>query len=89
MNYQNTPALAGKKVRALLVTALLMSIVAGALFVPAMAGNSENQICPYNPGGSITDCPGPIIDPFPFPLPPCPFPPFPLWPVFPRPTWPL
>lgn len=42
MNNHIAPAPAGKKVRALLLSALLVSIMAGALFVPAMAVYDPN-----------------------------------------------
>ncbi|NMB77716.1 MAG: hypothetical protein GYA23_01315 [Methanomicrobiales archaeon] len=41
MNTTTVPAPAGKKHRALLIIAFIVAIVAGAVFVPAMAGNDE------------------------------------------------
>lgn len=81
MNNQISPAPAGKKVRALMVTALLLSMVAGALFVPVMAESDSDSICGYGPDGNGPNCIGLIVDPiippwwywlkplFPLPLP--------------------
>ena len=44
MNNQNTPAPAGKNIRVLLVSALFMSLVAGAFVMPAMA-NPMYDVC--------------------------------------------
>jgi hypothetical protein len=44
MNEQNTPALAGKNIRTLLVSVLFISIVAGAFVMPAMA-NPTYGVC--------------------------------------------
>ena len=42
------PARAGKKLRALIIIGLFISIVAGVLFMPAMAGDNEEckNVCP-------------------------------------------
>jgi hypothetical protein len=81
MNTYNVPATAGKKVRALLLSALLLSMVAGALFVPVMADSDSDSICGIGPEGNGPNCRGLIADPvlppwwywlkplFPFPLP--------------------
>jgi hypothetical protein len=44
----NTPAPARKKIRALIIVALLIAILAGTFFVPALAGSDEEcrEVCP-------------------------------------------
>jgi hypothetical protein len=75
MNTNNVTAPAGKKIRALLLSALIVSIMAGTLFVPAMAvydPNWCNSCSPPDENGmricTMQYC-GPVI--IPEPLPPC------------------
>lgn len=63
MNNHTSPAPAGEKIRALMVTALLLSIVAGALFVPVVAESDSGSVCGFGPDGNDPDCTGLIIGP--------------------------
>jgi hypothetical protein len=42
-NNNNSPAPAGEKTRALLLSAIVLVIVAGAIFVPVMAGDATGK----------------------------------------------
>lgn len=64
MNENN--ASGGKKIRALVFSALLISVVAGALFVPVMADSGTGQAS-VNGGSGEDPVIGLIIDPLPFP----------------------
>jgi hypothetical protein len=87
-----TPALAGKNVRALLISALVICLAAGSFALPVMAaGDNLLPCCFYLSDGSGPYCLGLgqcSLDPGTFPTLPSPFLPMPL-PVIPGPFHPV
>jgi len=83
MNNSTAPDNIGKTMRTLLISALLVSIAAGALFMPAMAENTGDYCSVYSDGTSYQGCVIPPIGPGIWPPPFWPWPwPIPVTPLF-------